>query len=67
MANRIPRTIMDTEVHVLFSGVKEARKFATAAKGRRSVIRVGLVRPVVRQRPAGGVVVVEVDDFNKPE
>jgi len=67
MANRIPRTIVGTEAHVLFSDVKEARKFAGEAKDRRSVIRVGHVRPVVRRRSAGGVVVVEMDEYNKPE
>jgi hypothetical protein len=61
------RTLMGTEVHVLFSDVKEARQFAEEATKRRSVVRVGLVRPVVRRRPTNGIVSVEVDDYNKHE
>jgi hypothetical protein len=59
------RTIMGTEVRVLFSDVNEARKFAEAATNTKSVIRVGLVRPVVRRNP-GEKPTVEVDDYNKP-
>jgi hypothetical protein len=66
MKNRPQRTLMGSEVHVLFSDVNEARKFAEEATTRKSVVRVGLVRPVVRRRPTDGKVVVEVDDYNKP-
>ena len=59
------RTLMGTEVQVLFSDVKLARKFAEEATQMKSVIRVGLVRPVVRRNPSNGVV-VEVEDYNKP-
>jgi hypothetical protein len=58
---------MGSEVHVLFSDVKEARKFAEEATKRKAVIRVGLVRPVVRRRPINGPDIVEVDDYNKAE
>jgi hypothetical protein len=65
MANKPRRTLMGTEVQVLFSDVQEAHKFAETAIKLKAVVRVGLVRPVVRRRPQGGVV-VEVDDYNKP-
>ena len=60
------RTLMGTAVQVLFSDVNEARRFAEAATKIKTVVRVGLVRPVVRRRPGDGVVTVEVDDYNKP-
>ena len=60
------RTLMGTEVQVLFSDVKEARRFAEQARNTKSVVRVGLVRPVVRRRPVDGIVTVEVEDYNKP-
>jgi len=61
------RTLMGTEVHVLFSDVKEGTAVCRGSYKRRSVVRVGLVRPVVRRRPTNGIVSVEVDDYNKPE
>lgn len=67
MTTKPHRTLMGSEVHVLFSDVNEARKFAEEATKRKAVIRVGLVRPVVRRRPANGTIVVEVDDYNKAE
>jgi hypothetical protein len=57
---------MGSEVHVLFSDVEEARRFADEATRKKAVVRVGMVRPVVRRRPPDGVVRVEVDDYNKP-
>lgn len=65
MPKKAPRTLMGTEVQVLFSDVKEARKFADRATQIKAVVRVGLVRPVVRRRPAEAK--VEIDDYNKPK
>jgi class 3 adenylate cyclase len=59
------RTVMGTEVCVLFADVREARKFAEEASQLRGVQHVGLVRPVVRRYPQDGKVTVEVEDFNK--
>lgn len=66
MSKKKNRTLMGSEVHVLFSDVGEARRFAEEATQRKAVVRVGMVRPVVRRRPANGVLNVEVDDYNKP-
>jgi hypothetical protein len=57
---------MGIEVQVLFSDVKDARRFAEEATKARAVVRVGLVRPVVRRRPPSGIIPVEVEDYNKP-
>ncbi len=58
---------MGTEVQVLFSDVAEARRFAEETTKAKAVVRVGLMRPVVRRRPANGLVTVEVEDYNKPK
>lgn len=51
---------------VLFSDVKQARKYAEEATHLPSVQCVELVRPMVRRFPREGRVTVEVIDYNKP-
>lgn len=66
MAKNRQRTLMGSDVLVLFSDVNEAREFTEEATTRKAVIRVRLVRPVARRRPLEGKVVVEVDNYSKP-
>jgi hypothetical protein len=67
MRDKPRRTLMGTEVRILFSDVGEARRFAEQATKSKAVVWVGLIRPVVRRRPPDGTVTVEVDDYNKPK
>jgi hypothetical protein len=57
---------MGSQVCVLFSDVKQARKYAEEATHLPSVQCVELVRPMVRRFPREGRVTVEVIDYNKP-
>ena len=58
---------MGTQVCVLFSDVRQARKYAEEAKHLPSVQCVELIRPVVRRFSPEGKVAVEVIDYNKPK
>lgn len=58
---------MGSQVCILFSDVKQARKFAEEATLWPTVKCVELVRPVVRRFPTRGKVAVELMDYNKPK